>query len=226
MKLPIIISLLACLSTSGFAATIYQSGEFAADVLPYDGLKSDSKPASATNGSSPAQTAASLFVLDTADSIQAISFEGFYYPYGVPPSKDVFQIAFFENGNGIPGEQIGEILGASSLTRTYTGLSTSEGAIFHFELDLSTAVDLEPGTYWIALIDTSTYEDASFFWSYNDRSDVAAYTEGGITDTYHPTNFRLVYTLENTKFVPEPSVLILGALGAILTTGVRKRRSV
>ena len=91
-------------------------------------------------------------------------------------------------------------------------------------MNLSGPVDLEPGTYWIALINTSTYEEAAFFWTYNDRGALAAYNEGGIEDPFQSTNFRLVYSLQDTKFVPEPSGLVLSGLGMSLTLLPRKRR--
>ncbi|MBK1814003.1 hypothetical protein JIN84_00080 [Luteolibacter yonseiensis] len=192
----------ACFSSG---ATLFTSGDY-----NNPGLGFVSSPYAS-------QYIAAQFIVTNAISLTGINVAG---RYGGVAQDDQFSIAIMaDSGNSMPGELVDNYV-FSSIPSTRSALSSGEGYIN--SLNLSSAITLGAGTYWLAVANGS-----SSYWSWlNSLSSgtLSASSSTFLTSGYLPFNdapVPFIFNLEGSV-IPEPSALVLGLFGLDFLT--RRKR--
>ncbi len=177
------------------------------------------------------QQVADNFTLTQDANLTQIEWWGIYL-YNNSPATDSFTVRIFaDNGSGAP--QITPTNLAGTLTRSGTGQTitvpvffTSVTAdIYHYTLDLGTALNLTAGDYWLSIVnDTATDTNDNWYWlTSNANSGNARSRPDDGTPWNTGLGNEMAFRISGTTVsptppgtVPEPAALSLLGLGLLL----------
>lgn len=104
-----------------------------------------------------AAATADNFTLAERFAIHGIVFDGAFY-LGTPTSPTVFTVYFHADSGGLPGA----VLAQHDLV--VTPMPRPGGVVQRYESALPTPLVLNPGTYWVEVIETGNDPDNCFGW--------------------------------------------------------------
>lgn len=124
-------------------------------------------PNSDTNLGSP--FAAEDFILTSSALVSQLEVRGAYLGVSAPNNPVAFSVAVRADTAGVPGALVAT---AASVAVTQSLLFSNPAlALYGFTLDLSPAINLAAGTYWLDLRET-TFDTSLFFrWELADATD-------------------------------------------------------
>jgi hypothetical protein len=190
---------------------VFDNGIAASQLTNGDVATSD------TNGGTPVQRIADDFTFTEATGVNGIQFVGGFFQ-GSNPEPENFQLRFFTDDGGQPGEVIGSPI-ALTTTRQDTGFDWDNGDLAPMALLLFggtfAPVDFGPGTYWFSVLATTPPGGDEFVL-------VALQGTGTMVDSIdRGTTWRVLNESLSFVLLPEPGIVLLGAALAALT--VRRR---
>ena len=123
-------------------------------------------PNSDTNLGSP--FASEDFVLASSALVSQLEIRGAYLGVTAPNNPVSFSVTVRTDVGGLPGTVVSS---AGSVAVAQTLLGTTGVALYSFTLELSPALSLSAGTYWLDLRETSGDLSLFFRWELADATD-------------------------------------------------------
>lgn len=106
------------------------------------------------------------FFLQEKTLINHATWRGFYSLGNGSVTSDNFSLLFFHD-TGLPGaDGLGDSIGSFNLGRV-SRRSISDGSIdglFEYSDNLGDGLELDPGTYWISIVNQTLFDTDSWFW--------------------------------------------------------------
>ena len=196
------------------AAVIYDNG-----IIATNGFISD------PDQSQTAGFSADDFSLNAgANVITDVHWTGLYAFSNTPQAADSFVIEFYADAAGAPAVAPFATRAVGNPGRTDTGTNTSAGFdIFAYSADIA-PLALAPGTtFWMSIVnDTTVDTDDNWFWGMRDAIG-NSFTRADTTSAWTPINNAHEFSLTGPSTVPEPSSLVLLALGAFGLASWRRK---
>jgi hypothetical protein len=158
---PRLFALLLALAATPALAQVTLLDQWAATpATPSGGPNSD------TNLGAP--FAGEDFVLASGALVSQLEVRGAYQGVAAPNSPVAFSVAVRSDIGGLPGTVVSS---ASSVSVAQTLLGNTGVALYSFTLDLSPALSLAAGTYWLDLRETTGDASLFFRWELADATD-------------------------------------------------------
>jgi hypothetical protein len=168
------------------------------------------------------------FSLAASETVNEVTWRGFYFPTGTPQLSDVFTIDFHADSGGSPGALLQSFVVGNAVNRTGTGTFFGPGIeYFDYSANLGAGISLSGATqYWLSIFnDTSIDTNDGWHWGIlldggNSQSRPTT------ADPWGPSNHAAYFTLaaDEVADVPAPASLILWGMGGGLAFLGKKLR--
>jgi len=169
------------------------------------------------------------FSLLSGGTISQITWQGFYwnrYNSGAnppAPNTNSFQIGFFQNNLGVPGNLIAGPILLTSVKSSIVGLSNFNGStvqIRNYSANLQTSFTAIAGTtYWLSIVSFASGMPPEWLWtSGSGGNNVSAQQQYGVSLSQIPRDRALALFSSGLgepppAVVPEPGTWVLVGLG-------------
>ena len=169
------------------------------------------------------------FSLLSGGIINQMTWQGFYwnrYNSGAnPPSPNTtsFQVGFFQNNLGVPGNLIAGPILLTSVKSSIVGLSNFNGAtvqIRNYSANLQTSFFANPGTtYWLSIVSFASGAPPEWLWtSGQGGNNLSAQEQYGVSLSQIPRDRALALFSAGLgepppPVIPEPGTCVLAGLG-------------
>lgn len=185
------------------------------------------------------------FTLGTTTTIGALTWQGFYWnPNGqafnpAAPNTTQFEIGFFQDNLGVPGNLIGSAIVLTSLKTAVVG-TTSFGPdlngqldtvrIMNFSANLSSSFTASAGTkYWLSIVSFASGYPPEWLWTSGTGGDGISAQLQYSTNLINQKSGDRAYSLYTSSLgqpppgIPEPATVVLAVLGAVGLFRTRRR---
>lgn len=165
---------------------------------------------------------ATQFTLSGSTTINSLFLEGAYAFFNA--GTDHFSIAIMADNSGTVGAVVGSYSYSDVPSTREEGVIAFEHQFYEYTLALPTTITLDPGTYWLSVVNASSTGDWALSASPGGIPAPYGGSDTSPTSGYsYSTGPTFVYAFDDTAVVPEPSATALGGLGLCLLAR-RKRR--
>ncbi len=149
------------------------------------------------------------FVVAAPVSVHTIEFQGFYPQSAAPIDPETFFIAIHSDASGLPGA----VVASPAATITQVPLIQEDSSLYQFTASL-TPVLLEPGTYWVEIVENDSSTQVCFSWQASFR-DAAHSAAGSAVDLFEAPGafWNLQSTMDLTIRISGGSVIPVPAAG-------------
>lgn len=160
------------------------------------------------------------FTLSGSATIRSIQWWGIYI-FTASPGPDSFNINIFADNGGAPGTSVTGTLAVSASRLSTTDLVFGSFPLFEYTANIPDTV-LSAGTYWLSIQNDTTGSGYDWSWASSANTPAnALFLDGSFT----AQEFDLAFNLNDTAVVPEPSTMLLSAVGLGGILLARRRRA-
>jgi len=173
------------------------------------------------------QRVADEFALASKTTIRSLSFMGVDDSVSPPTSEDFFRFNFYSrDGLSLPSSSAivpgGSFKVGEAHQKTDSGLSTGQGLVYRYEVDLGAGLTLDAGEYWIEI----TNDVVNWGWARGINTGAVISSASLPTDLQweiFTDNTDMSFSLyDNNLAVPEPTTYVLFVMGLL---GLSQRQS-
>ena len=196
-------------------------------VVIFDNGGPDGEVGAAWSDFDQPQQTADDFVLSEGQTITDVHFWGIYAFGNTPTEPDDFTIRIFPDDGGKPAiDPLHEFL-VGDIGRTDTGLddtpSTSGSDIYEYWTIIPDTSLTAGVTHWLSIVNnTAADTDDNWGWSPSSTPGNNFFRNADEIAWTNTTGSELAFNLTG---IPEPSALVLGAMGLLSMVSLRRRQA-